>query len=82
MNIKRISAQDQLTAHRFPPGLAGIIPDNVGGLGDPLKVRAVYQLDEVWPMQALIENAINSDSEITRAMQVLFKKPKAIEDEK
>ncbi|EEA8731495.1 phage portal protein [Salmonella enterica subsp. enterica] len=82
VNIKRITAQDQLTAHRFPPGLAGIIPDNVGGLGDPLKVRAVYQLDEVWPMQTLIENAINSDSEITRAMQVLFKKPQAIEDEK
>lgn len=32
VNIKCISAQDQLTAHRFPPGLAGIIPDNVDGL--------------------------------------------------
>ncbi|HHF6440491.1 TPA: phage portal protein, partial [Haemophilus influenzae] len=30
-NIKNISAQDVLTAHRFPAGLSGIIPTNTGG---------------------------------------------------
>ncbi|QNS14272.1 phage portal protein [Mannheimia bovis] len=73
-NIKNISAQDVLTAHRFPPGLGGIIPSNSGGLGDPLKYREAYQLDEVFPLQEIIEEAINSDFEIKKSMQVKFKK--------
>nr|WP_244175346.1 phage portal protein [Actinobacillus porcitonsillarum] len=73
-NIKNISAQDVLTAHRFPPGLGGIIPNNTGGLGDPLKYREAYQLDEVIPLQEIIEEAINSDFEIRKSLQVKFKK--------
>lgn len=72
-NIKNISAQDVLTAHRFPPGLSGIIPTNTGGLGDPLKIREAYQLDEVLPLQEIIEEAINSDSEIKSGLQIKFK---------
>lgn len=78
-NIKNISAQDVLTAHRFPPGLGGIIPSNNGGLGDPLKYREAYQLDEVFPLQEIIEEAINSDFEIKKSMQVKFKKPQITE---
>lgn len=36
-NVKNITAQDVLTAHRFPAGIAGIIPQNAAGLGDPEK---------------------------------------------
>ncbi|HEQ1858116.1 TPA: phage portal protein [Providencia alcalifaciens] len=60
-NVKSISAQDVLTAHRFPAGLAGIIPGNVGGLGDPIKAREAYRQDEVIPVQNLFMNAINSE---------------------
>jgi capsid portal protein len=34
-NIKNISAQDVLTAHRFPAGLAGILPTDGAILGAP-----------------------------------------------
>ncbi|MFA9499913.1 phage portal protein [Mannheimia sp. E30BD] len=77
--IKQISAQDILTAHRFPPGLGGIIPSNSGGLGDPLKYREAYQLDEVFPMQELISDAINSDAEISGDLEIIFK-PKTIDN--
>lgn len=76
LNIKNISAQDQLVAHRFPAGLAGIIPpQNSGGLGDPLKYREAYQLDEIIPMQNLIAEAING-SGIPERLQVGFQRPK------
>ncbi|KAB7715718.1 phage portal protein [Plesiomonas shigelloides] len=71
-NIKNVSAQDQLTAHRFPPGLAGIIPSNAGGLGDPLKSREAYYRDEVIPLRRLIMDGINSDPEIGHVGAVKF----------
>ncbi|UWZ92171.1 phage portal protein [[Pasteurella] aerogenes] len=73
-NIKNISAQDILTAHRFPPGLGGIIPMNTSGLGDPLKVREAYQSDEVIPLQEIIAETINQDPEIKNALVIKFKK--------
>ncbi|MGM7742956.1 phage portal protein, partial [Yersinia enterocolitica] len=72
LNIKNISAQDQLVAHRFPPGLAGIIPANTGGLGDPLKSREAYYKDEVIPLRRLIMEGINSDPDIGRLGRVVF----------
>lgn len=71
-SIKNISAQDILTAHRFPPGLSGIIPQT-GSFGDPIKMREVYRLDEVLPMQELIAESINRDKEIQGALQIRFK---------
>ena len=62
--IKEITAQDVLAAHRFPPGLAGIIPANTAGLGDPLKYDVVYQQNEVIPVCDIITDEINSDNEI------------------
>lgn len=78
-NIKNISAQDVLTAHRFPPGLSGIIPSNGGGLGDPLKYREAYQYDEVQPLQDIISEAINSDSDISNRLKVAFKLPENLQ---
>ena len=74
-NIKNISAQDVLTAHRFPPGLSGIIPTNTGGLGDPMKYRETYQKDEIQPLQEIIAETINNDHEIGLGLKVKFKTP-------
>ncbi|WP_445496427.1 phage portal protein [Photorhabdus sp. SF281] len=71
-NVKSISSQDVLTAHRFPAGLAGIIPTNIGGLGDPEKAREVYRQDEVIPVQNMFTNAINTH-DIPEILHIRFK---------
>nr|MCC8374659.1 phage portal protein [Photorhabdus bodei] len=71
-NVKSISSQDVLTAHRFPAGLAGIIPTNVGGLGDPEKAREVYRQDEVIPVQNMFMNAINT-YDVPEILHIRFK---------
>lgn len=71
-NVKNISAQDVLNAHRFPAGLAGIIPVNTGGLPDPEKSRATYRKDEVIPLQRMIMNAVNSDPDIPQHLHLNF----------
>src|SRR5699024_6105061 len=76
--IKNISAQDVLTAHRFPPGLSGIIPSNTGGLGDSLKILAAYRETEAYPLQDFIAAQINKDPEISNKNKILFKRDKHI----
>ncbi|HBM2908097.1 TPA: phage portal protein [Klebsiella michiganensis] len=71
-NIKSITAQDVLTAHRFPAGLAGIIPTNAAGLGDPEASRRTYRLDEVVPLQRRFRLAVNNDPEIPPALHLRF----------
>ncbi|EJS3290736.1 phage portal protein, partial [Salmonella enterica] len=71
-NVKNISAQDVLTAHRFPAGLAGIIPQNATGLGDPDKARSTYGRDEVTPVRRKIMQAVNNDPEIPQALHLNF----------
>ena len=46
-NIKNISANDVLTAHRVPPVLMGIVPQGNSSLGDPEKIERVYIRTEV-----------------------------------
>lgn len=75
-NIKNISAQDILTAHRYPPGLGGIIPSNAGGFGNPMLIRQAYREDEVYPMQDLIADAVNSDADIPSTLQLKFEQQK------
>lgn len=59
--IKAITAQDVLTAHRFPAALAGIIPGNgSGGLGNPEQYDRTYARNETLPMCELVADAINS----------------------
>lgn len=49
-NIKNISRDDLLAAHRIPPILMGIIPQNNGGFGNPREARdAVYE-NEIVPI--------------------------------
>jgi len=76
-NVKNISAQDVLNAHRFPAGLAGIIPVNTGGLPDPEKSRTTYRKDEVIPLQRMIMNAVNNVPDIPQHLHLNF----AFEDE-
>ena len=54
LNIKDVSRDDVLAAHRMPPVLLGIVPKATGGFGDIAKAADVYYLTEVEPiMQAM-----------------------------
>lgn len=69
--IKNVSAQDILTAHRYPAGLAGIISNN-GSLGDVTKMREVYRRDEIIPMQEMIAETVNADPDILGNLRLTF----------
>lgn len=71
-NVKSITAQDILTAHRFPAGLAGIIPTNGAVMGNPETARTTYGKDEVIPLQRKIMTAITSDPEIPEHLHLKF----------
>ncbi|KAF1021905.1 MAG: hypothetical protein GAK30_01594 [Paracidovorax wautersii] len=48
--IKNVSKEDVLAAHRVPPGLLGIIPNNTGGFGNAPEARAVFIDNEIRPL--------------------------------
>ena len=50
-NIKKASRDDLLSAHRVPPQMMGIIPDNTGGFGDAVKAAQVFVRNELTPLQ-------------------------------
>ncbi|WHU84796.1 phage portal protein [Pantoea agglomerans pv. betae] len=50
-NIKKASRDDLLSAHRVPPQMMGIIPDNNGGFGDAVKASQVFVRNELTPLQ-------------------------------
>ncbi len=51
-NIKNITQDDLLAAHRVPPALLGIVPSNAGGFGDVEKARNAFFELEIQPLQA------------------------------
>ncbi|MFJ5422259.1 phage portal protein [Pectobacterium parvum] len=71
-NIKGITAQDIFTAHRFPAGLAGIIPTNGAIMGNPDTARTTYRKDEVIPLQRKFMSGVNTDSEIPAHLHLKF----------
>lgn len=71
-NVKNITAQDVLTAHRFPAGIAGIIPQNAAGLGDPVKAEATYKKNEIAPLQRKFMRAVNDDPDIPKRLHLTF----------
>ncbi|EAB3492529.1 phage portal protein, partial [Salmonella enterica] len=71
-NIKGITAQDIFTAHRFPAGLAGIIPTNGAVMGNPETARTTYRKDEVIPLQRKLMNGVNNDPEIPPHLHLHF----------
>lgn len=50
-NIKNVTRDDVLAAHRVPPQLMGIVPNNTGGFGDVEKAAKVFIGIEIAPMQ-------------------------------
>lgn len=40
-----------LAAHRVPPQLLGIVPNNTGGFGDVEKAARVFARNELLPLQ-------------------------------
>ena len=72
MNVKNVSAQDVLNAHRFPPGLSGIIPSNTAGLGDPTKYDAMYFKNETKPLIKNMVDAVEQDPEISSKLKLKF----------
>lgn len=51
-NIKNVTRDDMLAAHRVPPVLMGIMPSNVGGFGDVEKAARVFARNELVPLQS------------------------------
>lgn len=52
--IKNISRDDIIAAHRIPPAMASIIPQNTAGFGDITKIDAVYAKNEIAPVRELL----------------------------
>lgn len=50
-NIKNTSRDDLLSAHRVPPQMMGIIPNNTGGFGDVEKASQAFVRNELMPLQ-------------------------------
>lgn len=50
-NMKNVTRDDMLAAHRVPPQLMGIIPNNTGGFGDVSKAAEVFARNEIQPLQ-------------------------------
>jgi PBSX family phage portal protein len=50
-NIKMVTRDDQLAAHRVPPQLMGVVPANTGGFGDALRAAQVFAANELEPLQ-------------------------------
>ncbi|AFE59112.1 capsid portal protein [Rahnella aquatilis HX2] len=46
-----VLTDDLLSAHRMPPQMMGIIPDNAGGFGDVEKAAQVFVRNELTPLQ-------------------------------
>ncbi|MFT4028010.1 MAG: phage portal protein [Novosphingobium sp.] len=56
LDIKDMTAQDMLAAHRVPPQLLGIVPKNTGGFGNVVDAaRTFYQLEIVPIQQRMLE---------------------------
>ena len=51
LNIKDVTAQDLLAAHRVPPQLLGIVPKNTGGFGNVTDAARVFYEMEIVPIQ-------------------------------
>lgn len=54
-NIKNVTRDDVMAAHRVPPQLMGIIPNNTGGFGDARAAAEVFYQNEILALQARFE---------------------------
>ncbi|MXO66235.1 phage portal protein [Altericroceibacterium endophyticum] len=49
-NIKNVTRDDILAAHRVPPQLLGVIPQNNGGFGDVRTAADIFFVNEIEPL--------------------------------
>lgn len=59
LNIKNVSRDDQLAAHRVPPELIGVVPGNAAGFGNVVNAARVFARNEIQPLQTHLAAAIN-----------------------
>ncbi|EEZ5378041.1 Presumed portal vertex protein, partial [Escherichia coli] len=59
LNIKNVSRDDMMAAHRVPPQMMGIMPNNVGGFGDVEKASKVFVRNELNSLQQRIREVNN-----------------------
>ncbi|MWM79430.1 phage portal protein [Escherichia coli] len=59
LNIKNVSRDDMMAAHRVPPQMMGIMPNNVGGFGDVEKASKVFVRNELLPLQKRLQEINN-----------------------
>ncbi|MCY7297477.1 phage portal protein, partial [Alteromonas sp. a30] len=50
-NIKNVTRDDVLAAHRVPPQIMGVIPQNTGGFGSAEAASNVFYRNELIPLQ-------------------------------
>ncbi len=55
LNIKNVSRNNMMAAHRVPPQIMGIMTSNVGRFGDVEKGSMVFVRNELSPLQKKIE---------------------------
>ena len=55
LNIKNVSRDDMMAAHRVPPQMMGIMPSNIEGFGDAEKVANVFMRNGLICLQKRIE---------------------------
>ena len=51
LGVKGSTRDDILAAHRVPPQLLGVVPQNSGGFGDVAKAAQIYHEQETVPQQ-------------------------------
>ncbi|WP_260591412.1 phage portal protein [Enterobacter hormaechei] len=51
-SIKNITRNDMLAAHRVPPQLMGIMPNESSGFGDVEKAARVFAINELYPIMS------------------------------
>lgn len=59
LNIKNVSRDDMIAAHRVPPQMMGIMPNNVGGFGDVEKAANFFVRNELLPLQKRMREVNN-----------------------
>lgn len=52
-NIKNVTRDDILAAHRVPPQLMGIVPNVTGGFGSVTDAAKVFNTNEIEPLQSV-----------------------------
>nr|WP_249339773.1 phage portal protein [Serratia marcescens] len=55
-SIKNITRNDMLAAHRVPPQLMGIIPNDSSNFGDVEKAARVFAINELYPVMASLKH--------------------------